>query len=83
MEIAEPLEIDNRFRKFGLLHFGNPCLEIEQTLEAQSRSYFDRYHLEKMEEVKMFVESETFTLCPVSVQFTLFDLPVSLHIYPL
>uniref|UniRef100_A0A183BXZ1 Vps54_N domain-containing protein n=1 Tax=Globodera pallida TaxID=36090 RepID=A0A183BXZ1_GLOPA len=69
------VDLSERFRNFGRQYFGNPSELIEKTLLAQSRTYNEHYLLEKMEEVKMFLESETFTLCPVPVQFTLFDLP--------
>uniref|UniRef100_A0A1I8BUW3 Vps54_N domain-containing protein n=1 Tax=Meloidogyne hapla TaxID=6305 RepID=A0A1I8BUW3_MELHA len=71
------IEISERFRLFGQRHFGNPCLLIALTLENKSKSFFAHYHMERIDEIHMFLESETFTLCPVSIQFTLFDLPVS------
>lgn len=46
-------------------------------LEKQTNLYFQRYHLERTDELKMFLENEAFAVCPVSVQFTLFDLPVT------
>nr|CAD2165732.1 unnamed protein product [Meloidogyne enterolobii] len=75
------MEISERFRLFGQRHFGNSCSLIALTLENKSKSFFAHYHMERIDEIHMFLESETFTLCPVSVQFTLFDLPVSLFIH--
>jgi len=75
------MEISERFRLFGQRHFGNSCSLIALTLENKSKSFFAHYHMERIDEIHMFLESETFTLCPVSVQFTLFDLPVSLFCY--
>ncbi|KAL3119912.1 hypothetical protein niasHT_007040 [Heterodera trifolii] len=74
-QFIKVVELAERFRAFGRQYFGNPCQLIRHTLMDQSRKYIERYHAEKMEEVKMFLESETFTLCPVPIQFTLFDLP--------
>lgn len=71
------VEMSNRFRKFGRHHFGNSCGEVAISLEKQTYLYFGRYHQERMEELKMFLENEVFTLCPVPLQFTLFDLQVS------
>uniref|UniRef100_A0A914ED59 Coiled-coil domain-containing protein 132 n=1 Tax=Acrobeloides nanus TaxID=290746 RepID=A0A914ED59_9BILA len=68
------VEMSNRFRKFGRHHFGNSCGEVAISLEKQTYLYFGRYHQERMEELKMFLENEVFTLCPVPLQFTLFDL---------
>uniref|UniRef100_A0A914YYW9 Vacuolar protein sorting-associated protein 54 N-terminal domain-containing protein n=1 Tax=Panagrolaimus superbus TaxID=310955 RepID=A0A914YYW9_9BILA len=68
------VEMANRFRKFGRRYFGNSCGEIAITLEKQTCLYFGRYHRERMDELKMFLENEVFALCPVPVQFTLFEL---------
>lgn len=35
-----------------------------------------RFHYERMDELRMFLENEAFALCPVPLQFTLFDLQV-------
>ena len=71
------IEVSERFHKFGQLHFGNQSPKVASVLEKQSMIFFKHYHLERMDEIKMFLENETFTLCPVTVQFTIFDLPVS------
>ncbi|VDM47536.1 unnamed protein product [Toxocara canis] len=34
----------------------------------------NRYHRERMDELRMFLENEAFALCPVPLQFTVFDL---------
>ncbi|KAE9556302.1 hypothetical protein FO519_000485 [Halicephalobus sp. NKZ332] len=68
------VEMANRFRKFGRRYFGNSCGEVALTLEKQTCLYFGRYHRERLDELKMFLESEVFTLCPVPANFTLFDL---------
>lgn len=66
-----------RFQIFGRKWFRAYCSELGVTLQKHTRLYFERYHCEKMEELKMFLESEVFTPCPVKRQFTLFDLAVS------
>ncbi|KAH7726604.1 Protein VESA-1 [Aphelenchoides avenae] len=71
----EIVEMSNRFRKFGRHHFGNACGEVAISLEKQTYLYFGQYHRERMEELRMFLENEVFALCPVPLQFTLFDLP--------
>lgn len=35
-----------------------------------------RFHYERMDELRMFLENEAFALCPLPLQFTLFDLQV-------
>ena len=68
------VEMANRFRKFGRRYFGNSCGEVALTLEKQTCLYFGRYHRERLDELKLFLENEIFTLCPVPANFTLFDL---------
>ncbi|KAI6223637.1 Coiled-coil domain-containing protein [Aphelenchoides fujianensis] len=69
------VEMTNRFRRFGRLHFNNSFAELLSTLERQMNAYFAQYHRNRMEELRFFLENEAFALCPVPLQFTLFDLP--------
>ncbi|KAK0417574.1 hypothetical protein QR680_013088 [Steinernema hermaphroditum] len=73
-QFLDIVEMANGFKKFGREHFGNACGEVSISLEKQTVLYFGRYHRERMEELRMFLENEAFALCPVPMQFTLFDL---------
>jgi hypothetical protein len=75
---VQSVEMTNRFRKFGRVHFNNSYPELSSTLEQHMRLFFAQYHNERMQELKMFMENEAFALCPVPLQFTLFDFPVRL-----
>lgn len=66
----------NKFRRFGRVHFNNPFAELTPTLDQQMKLFFAQYHRERMEELRMFLENEAFALCPVPLQFTLFDFQV-------
>lgn len=68
------VEMANRFKHFGRTYFGNLCGEVSISLEKQTHLYFGRYHRERMDELRMFLENEAFALCPVPLQFTVFDL---------
>ncbi|VDK42415.1 unnamed protein product [Anisakis simplex] len=68
------VEMANRFKHFGRVYFGNSCGEVSISLEKQTHLYFGRYHRERMDELRMFLENEAFALCPVPLQFTVFDL---------
>ncbi|CAD6190376.1 unnamed protein product [Caenorhabditis auriculariae] len=72
--ILDIVDMVNRFRSVGRTYFGHPCAELARCIERQTSAYFSRYHRERMEELAMFIENESFTLCPVSAQFTIFDL---------
>lgn len=42
----------------------------------QLYTFLFRFHYERMDELRVFLENEAFALCPVPLQFTLFDLQV-------
>ncbi|KAI6222125.1 hypothetical protein M3Y95_00951200 [Aphelenchoides besseyi] len=69
------VEMTNRFRRFGRLHFNNSFADLSGTLTQQMNLYFAQYHRNRMEELRFHLENEAFALCPVPLQFTLFDLP--------
>ncbi|KIH50493.1 hypothetical protein ANCDUO_19428, partial [Ancylostoma duodenale] len=73
-QLLDIVDMTNRFRLFGRNFFGHSSNELILSLEKQTVSYFKRYHSERMEELRMFLENECFTICPVSQQFTIFDL---------
>ncbi|KAK6015831.1 hypothetical protein OSTOST_18696 [Ostertagia ostertagi] len=73
-QLLDIVEMANKFRHFGRSFFGYPSDELTVSLEKQAIIYFIRYHSERMEELRMFLENECFTICPVPHQFTIFDL---------
>ncbi|MCP9258907.1 hypothetical protein DINM_001377 [Dirofilaria immitis] len=73
-QFLDVIEMSNKFKQFGRTYFGNICGEVTMSLEKQSHQYFRRFHCERMDELHMFLENEAFALCPVPLQFTLFDL---------
>ncbi|VDK76141.1 unnamed protein product [Onchocerca ochengi] len=73
-QFLDIIEMSNRFKQFGRTYFGSICDEVTMSLEKQSHHYFKRFHYERMDELRMFLENEVFALCPVPLQFTLFDL---------
>ncbi|EJW85892.1 hypothetical protein WUBG_03197 [Wuchereria bancrofti] len=72
-QFLDIIEMSNRFKQFGRTYFGNICGEVTMSLEKQSHQYFKRFHYDRMDELRMFLENEAFALCPVPLQFTLFD----------
>ncbi|EFO24917.2 hypothetical protein LOAG_03569 [Loa loa] len=73
-QFLDIIGMSNRFKQFGRTYFGNICGEVTMSLEKQSHQYFKRFHCERIDELRMFLENEAFALCPVPLQFTLFDL---------
>ncbi|CAD5206190.1 unnamed protein product [Bursaphelenchus okinawaensis] len=69
------LEMTNRFKRFGQTYFQNPYSNLTVTVDKLMSQYFERYHRNRMDELRMFLENEAFALCPIPIQFTFFDLP--------
>uniref|UniRef100_A0A0K0D962 Separase n=1 Tax=Angiostrongylus cantonensis TaxID=6313 RepID=A0A0K0D962_ANGCA len=76
-ELLDIVDMTKRFHDFGHRFFGDSSDEIAVSLEKQAIAYFVHYHLERVEELRVFLENECFTLCPVPNQFTIFDLQIA------
>uniref|UniRef100_A0A1I7TM47 Vps54_N domain-containing protein n=1 Tax=Caenorhabditis tropicalis TaxID=1561998 RepID=A0A1I7TM47_9PELO len=72
--ILDIVDSINRFNKIGKIYFSCDQRKLAECIEKRTETYFDRYHNERLEELLMFIENESFTLCPVPFQFTIFDL---------
>ncbi|EFO86631.1 hypothetical protein CRE_04631 [Caenorhabditis remanei] len=72
--ILDIVDSINRFNNIGKTYFACYQLKLGESIEKRTEIYFERYHMERMEELYMFIENESFTLCPVPFQFTIFDL---------
>ena len=48
---------------------GSPSNTLQESLKKQCWSYFQSYHLERLEEIKMHLENEGWALCPVKPTF--------------
>lgn len=72
--ILDIVDSINRFNNLGKTYFACDQQKLAESIEKRTEIYFDQYHNERMEELSMFIENESFTLCPVPFQFTIFDL---------
>uniref|UniRef100_A0A8R1HSQ7 Syndetin n=1 Tax=Caenorhabditis japonica TaxID=281687 RepID=A0A8R1HSQ7_CAEJA len=72
--ILEIVDTINRFNQIGRQYFNCTNPKLTEAIEKRCATYFDRYHRERMDELAMFIENESFALCPVPMQFTIFDL---------
>lgn len=55
---------------------GSDSAEIQSSIKDQSRHYFQKYHLSRLEELRLFLENEAWTPCPVKPNFNLLHLQV-------
>lgn len=57
---------------------GSDSAEIQTSIRGQSSHYFRKYHLSRLEELRLFLENEAWNPCPVKPNFNLLHLQVNL-----
>lgn len=75
-EFIEILTVNNRLIEIGQEYCNRSCdsqIMLKATKE-QTLSFFKSYHINHLEELKMFLENEIWHLCPVKSSFSLFKL---------
>lgn len=51
--------------------------DLQESIRKQSVHYFKSYHAQRMEELKIFMENETWEICPVKSSFSILQLQVN------
>ncbi len=75
-EFIEILTVNNRLIEIGQEYCNRSC-DSQIMLKAtkdQTLSFFRSYHMNHLEELKMFLENEIWHLCPVKSSFSIFKL---------
>lgn len=75
-EFIEILTVNNRLIEIGQEYCNRNC-DSQIMLKAtkdQTLSFFKFYHVNHLEELKMFLENEIWHLCPVKSSFSIFKL---------
>lgn len=49
---------------------------LQEAMHQQTHRYFQRYHVSRMEEVRMYIENEGWELVPVKSSFSVLQLQV-------
>ncbi|CAI5446239.1 unnamed protein product [Caenorhabditis angaria] len=73
-QLLEIVDMINRFNAIGQQYFCHNSRELLDAVEVRISNYFEKYHRDRLDELIMFIENESFTLCPIPIQFTIFDL---------
>ena len=72
------LSIDNFLKIIDTIHMlievgrkfcSSESDSLQQSLKEQCLSYFNSYHMERLEELKMHLDNEGWALCPVKSSF--------------
>jgi len=64
--------------EFGHDFCGSESDTLQDSLKNECTIYFARFHHQKMQEIKMHLENESWELCPVKTTFKLTQLKVIL-----
>lgn len=75
-ELLQILGVIHRLIEIGEDFCSSKSLELEKSIRQQTISYFKSYHTSKLEELRIFLENESWTQCPVRPSFNLLYLQV-------
>ncbi|XP_068094573.1 syndetin isoform X2 [Hyperolius riggenbachi] len=68
------LDIISRLMQVGEEFCGSRSEVLQESIRKQSVNYFKNYHRTRLEELRMFLENETWELCPVKSSFSILQL---------
>ncbi|KAK6327847.1 hypothetical protein J4Q44_G00034930 [Coregonus suidteri] len=68
------LDVISRLMQVGEEFCGSKSELLQESIKCQSVNYFKNYHRTRLEELRMFLENETWELCPVKSNFNITQL---------
>uniref|UniRef100_A0A8C2G4D3 VPS50 EARP/GARPII complex subunit n=1 Tax=Cyprinus carpio TaxID=7962 RepID=A0A8C2G4D3_CYPCA len=68
------LDVISRLMQVGEEFCGSKSEVLQESIRRQSVNYFKNYHRTRLEELRMFLENETWELCPVKYNFSIAQL---------
>uniref|UniRef100_A0A8D1KLH4 VPS50 subunit of EARP/GARPII complex n=1 Tax=Sus scrofa TaxID=9823 RepID=A0A8D1KLH4_PIG len=68
------LDIISRLMQVGEEFCGSKSEVLQDSIRKQSVNYFKNYHRTRLDELRMFLENETWELCPVKSNFSILQL---------
>ncbi|XP_031470167.1 syndetin [Phasianus colchicus] len=68
------LDVISRLMQVGEEFCGSKSEVLQESIRKQSVNYFKTYHRTRLEELRMFLENETWELCPVKSNFSILQL---------
>uniref|UniRef100_A0A8D0GFC8 VPS50 subunit of EARP/GARPII complex n=1 Tax=Sphenodon punctatus TaxID=8508 RepID=A0A8D0GFC8_SPHPU len=68
------LDIISRLMQVGEEFCGSKSEVLQESIRKQSVNYFKNYHRTRLEELRMFLENDTWELCPVKSSFSIVQL---------
>ncbi|XP_023223864.1 syndetin-like [Centruroides sculpturatus] len=77
-EFIKILDIVRRLMDIGEEFCESKSEDLQESLRKQSLNYFRNYHRSYLEELRMFLENESWELCPVRTTFSILHLQVKI-----
>uniref|UniRef100_A0A3B4ZT08 VPS50 subunit of EARP/GARPII complex n=1 Tax=Stegastes partitus TaxID=144197 RepID=A0A3B4ZT08_9TELE len=68
------LDVISRLMQVGEEFCGSKSEVLQESIKRQSVNYFKNYHRARLEELRMFLENESWELCPVKSNFNIAQL---------
>ncbi|XP_051527048.1 syndetin isoform X4 [Myxocyprinus asiaticus] len=68
------LDVISRLMQVGEEFCGSKSEVLQESIKRQSVNYFKNHHRTRLEELRMFLENETWELCPVKSNFSIAQL---------
>lgn len=73
-QFLQILNIVHRLMQVGEEFCGSRSDDLQESIRKQSGNYFNSYHVQRLEELKIFLENESWEICPVKATFELLQL---------
>lgn len=73
-QFVQVLGIVHRLMEVGEEFSGSKSEELQDSIRKQSVTYFKVYHAQRLEELRLFFEIESWTICPVRPTFEILQL---------
>ncbi|KAJ9592435.1 hypothetical protein L9F63_015851 [Diploptera punctata] len=73
-ELLQVLGVVHRLMEVGEEFCGSKSEDLQNSIKKQSSNYFCNYHHDRLDELRIFLENESWELCPVKPDFTILQL---------
>ncbi|KAI4455060.1 hypothetical protein MML48_9g00009008 [Holotrichia oblita] len=73
-QFVQVLGIVHRLINVGEEFCGSKSQELQESIKKQSDNYFKNYHAQRLDELKIFLENESWEICPVKPTFEITQL---------
>lgn len=73
-QFVQVLSVVHRLMEVGEEFCGSKSEDLQESIRKQSFNYFKNYHASRFEELKIFLENESWEICPVKTKFDILQL---------